>query len=272
MISENKSREPTPGILVVSVILGVWTSCFCIARAQNQPGGLEIAEVEGTLQAIAGSRLKVLGDDNSEYFVMLTGKSTFKYAGTAEAKFLRPGLMVRFTATFDVQKGIAIKPVGEIEIFRPAKQRRMTQEQRQSQTPGIYPREEKGRENRKGKSQANETGALEVGNVANQLFLVVGRLAAIQAGKIRVQAGTRAMVVDLEPDSKITVAAGDGAFCLPGDKVKVTGLRNAAQSNLIKAEAVEIKGSQPLGLDGAVQNAGDSPKGKRDGLRERKSQ
>lgn len=235
-------------------------------------GGLEIAKIEGTLEAIAGDRLKVKGEDDVEYFVVLTNQSTFRYEGTAEAKFLRVGLLVRFNATFDVQKGIAIKPVSDIEIFRPVKQRRMTEQMRQNQTPGIYPvvdkknQEQRGQNQRAGNPTANAASPLT--GLANQEFRVVGQLAVIQPNKIRVQAGPRAIIVDLEPDSKISVAAGDGAFCLPGDQVKVTGLRNAAQANLIKADTVEITGAQTLG---AVADGGEEdPASERGGLRQGK--
>jgi hypothetical protein len=241
----------------------VFTVLACVylpvgqAQAQNQPvGGLEIAKIEGTLEAVAGDRLKVKAEDGEEYFVVLNKQSSFKYAGTAEAKFLRPGFMVRFVAKFDLRQGIAIQPVGDIEIFRPAKQRRMTQEQRQSQTPGVYPvvekkRGQRGRENaaegNNSQSNRNNTQQGQSAGMTSQEFKVVGQLTVVQPQKLRVQAGPRGIIVDLAEDTKITVAAGDLAFCLPGDEVTVTGLRNAAQPNRIRAETVEVKGSKTLG-------------------------
>ena len=270
---------------------------------QSAPaGGLEIAKLEGTLEALAGDRLKIKGADGAEYFIVLTPQTTLRYTGTADAKFLRPGLMVRFDATFDVQQGITIKPISEIEIFRPLNQRRMTREQRQNETPGIYPiraadeekddaanarqqraanrrQSQRGGRPRPGQQQAGQQdpvqqnaaqqnaaqqnatqqgagqrtasgGANQPGvhlNSASQDFRVVGQLSVIQPTKLRVLAGNRPLIVDVDQDTQVTVAAGDAVFCLPGDQVQVTGLRNAAQANLVQAETVEIEGATPLG-------------------------
>ena len=65
--------------------------------------------------------------------------------------------MVRFNATFDIRRGVALTPVSEIELFRPARQKRMSREQRLDQTPGIFPVTQK-QDGDKGKS-APQTGA-----------------------------------------------------------------------------------------------------------------
>lgn len=210
-------------------------------EAAAPAGGLEIASFEGTLTAIAGDKIKVKGKDGAERMAVVNAQSTLKYTGTADVKFLRPGLTVRFSAVFDVRKGIPLAPLNEIEIFRPAKERRMSPEQRQSQTPGIYPVNEKKDSN----VQSPKDG--------QQNFLVVGLLRAVQSNKIQVFAGSRPIMADLNEQIKISVVAGDVLFCQPGDKVKVTGLRNPSQQDWVQAETVEIVGSKPLGAMAAEQ-------------------
>lgn len=225
--------------------------------AQNAgAGGLEIATVEGILEAVAGDKIKVKTEDGTEYFAVLGRQSTMRYSGTADARFLKPGLLVRFAATFDVQQGTVISPVSEIEVFRTVKQRRMSQEQRQNQTPGIYPiTGDKGSNKKGGRGENKKDAAKKNTKPINQNqggtiqnFKVVGQLRAVQQKKLQVVVGNRPIIVDLDENATISVAAGDATFCQQGDQIHITGLRNPATKNLIQAETVEIVGAKPLGI------------------------
>jgi len=99
--------------------------------------GLEIVELNGTLEMMVGNQLKMKTTDGQEAVVLFSDATSFKYEGTAERSALSPGLLVRFTGSFDEA------PVSELEIFRPVRERRMSFELQQKQTPGIYPAKEK---------------------------------------------------------------------------------------------------------------------------------
>ncbi len=252
-----------PAMFLLAVPL--WATVTVYAQ-DNAAGSLEIATVEGKFEAAAGDRIKVKGEDGASYYALLGPKSSVQYRGTADARFLRPGFMVRFNATFDIRRGIALTPVSEIELFRPARQKRMSREQRLDQTPGIFPVTKK-QEGDKGKS-APQTGSQGLaGAAASQELRVVGQLQLIQANKMRVMAGNRAVLVDLAQDPKISVAAGDVFFCQPGDAVKVTGLRNPAQELLLQVDTIEIAASQPLGSVGLPANANASDDNQAQGKR-----
>ncbi len=201
-------------------------------------GGLEIASVTGSLEAFAGNQLKIKTEDDQEYFAILNNRTTLRYKGTADAKFLRPGLLVRFSAPFDAA-GVPQAALQALEVFKTVRQRRMSRDLVQSQTPGIYPVAEKKGE--KAKSDVPAAGG------GSQNFRVVGQLRALQGEKIQVAVGNRPVIVELDPAAKISVAAGDTSFCLQGDAVEVSGLRNPAREQWIQAEAIVITGANPLG-------------------------
>ncbi|MFK7738663.1 MAG: hypothetical protein AB8B50_21745 [Pirellulaceae bacterium] len=240
-------------------------------HAQNA-GGLEIATVEGELTGIAGDRLAVKAEDGKEYFAVYGRKCSLKYSGTADSQFLQPGLMIRFDATFDTAKGVATKPVTELEVYRPWKGR-LSQQQRKDQTPGLYPvsKDQQATGNKDNPRYRRNQAQKQTDNKSKlQTFRVVGLINGRQASKLRIMTGRQAILVDLTADPKVTVASGDALFCSLGDKVKVTGLRDPSQETLIKAETIEIKGAKPLGKSGGKQNAKDDGKGKKNDSRSKK--
>ena len=163
----------------------------------NDAGGLEIVNLTGQLEAIVGNQLKIVGEDKTANVVLIGDDSTFSYSGTADPTVLSPGLMVRFTADFDLA-GNPQAPLATLEIFRPLLGRRLSLEVRQSQTPGIYPVDQqapaeaasknalakeppanKAPQDSKAKPPANAAGDPAANNVAPaavQTFQVVGML------------------------------------------------------------------------------------------------
>ncbi len=253
--------------------------------AQNE--GLDIAKVEGTLEDMGGYQLKVKPEKGESTLVGINPQKTdFVYVGTAEREFLLPGLMVRFTAAFDVN-GKPQAALKELEIFVPARKRRMTNEYMRDQTPGIHsidPGGEPGKANAKtgekktdkaagkegkGKSNVAAAGATATAGSSVMDFRIVGKLTGIQGNVIQVAAGNRPIMVELAEELKITVAAGDTTFCVAGDKVSATGLKNAAQPNYVEAEKITITAAKPL----ALPKPGESPlnaKGKSQSARARR--
>lgn len=238
---------------VHSRFLGTWLSAAILiagstsapalrAQAPAGPGGLEITNVSGVLQAVSGDKFKIKSEDGEEHIAVLAARSSLKYNGTADSKFLQPGLFVRFSASFNTRTGTPQAPLQELEIFRPIRQRRMSQAQRQNQTSGVYPAAQDDKKNGKQSPPVQNTGEI-------QDFKIVGQIRAVQGGKMQVVAGNRPLIVPLDSAVKINVQAGDAMFCMSGDSVKVTGLRNPNQANWIQAETIEITGTKALGLD-----------------------
>lgn len=215
---------PIRPVLLLSLV------CAMVSPARAQDfAGADIAQIEGKLEAIAGNKLKIKAGAE-EIFGLMDNKTKLTYTNTAELTLLRPGTTVRFTADFDTTSGIPTAPLSEIEVFRQARRPRMSRSEIQDQTPGIYPQKKEG---------ANNSGAV-------QTFKIVGTIRAFQNKKFQIVAG-RPLMVDLAEGATITVKAGDTTFCAPGDKIKITGLRNPNQPNFVQLQSVEIEGEKPLG-------------------------
>jgi hypothetical protein len=249
------------------------TAWLCLAAwlagdvgAQNE--GLSIAKVEGKLEAVKGYQMKVKPEKGESVMVTINpSKTDFDYSGTAEMGFLVPGLMVRFTASFDAA-GKAQDALKELEIFNPARKRRMTAEYMRDQTAGIHPIEANAGAagGQKGNQGGNRPSAPGGGVADGTDFRIVGKLMAVQGNTIQVAAGARPIMVQVDKDVKITVVAGDATFCQPGDKVEVTGLSNAANRGLIEAEKLTVTGGKTLTLakPGAQVRESRSRRGKQD--------
>lgn len=230
-----------------NIILSIWLAAAGALNAQNLPvGDLEIASVEGELTAVAGDRLKLKTEDGKEVFAVLSQKSTLKYKGTAEISYLRPGQYVRFVTSFNGNTGMPQEEVKKLEIFRAARKRRMSMQERQSQTPGIYPYV--AMRNGDDKNDRNDVSRNRAAVKPNsgQMLRVVGQVRAVAGNKLQILAGNRALLVPLNAQAEISVSAGDAMFCMPGDKVTIEGLRNPAQPDWVQAESIEITGVNSL--------------------------
>ncbi|GIW99891.1 MAG: hypothetical protein KatS3mg111_3224 [Pirellulaceae bacterium] len=226
----------------------------------DAPGGLVIAEIEGTLLAIAGDRVRLAKDEQTQLLAVLNREGSVRYHGTALPSFLRPGLLVRFRGTFHPQTGLPTAPISEVEVFQPIRARRMTPELIQRQTPGIYPMEsatDAEREKqpaaplRRGR-QVPPGGIVDTGE--SQEFFVVGQLRGVQGNKLQVAAGRRPIIVEVDDNLKITVSTGDFTFARPGDQVKVVGFTLAGQDQIVQAEEIVISGAEPLGVGMVSRN------------------
>jgi hypothetical protein len=113
------------------------------------------------------------------------------------------------------------------------------------------------------KGKTAEPTALAPAPAGFQNYRVVGSIVAAQGDTLRVAAGNLPIMVQLDPEVVITVASGDTTFCMEGDKVEVTGLRNAGQKEVVEAETVIVTGAKPLGaVDPEMANR--NPKNRRD--------
>lgn len=220
--------------------------------AQGNPaqGGanatMEIAKADGQLAAMAGQTIKLTRSDKSEVFLVLGPDTDMKYSAEADMKWLSPGLMVRFTASFD--QGRATAALKQLEVFVPSTRGRLTGEQMRDQTPGVYQEGKGPPEGAKGlfaddKKKAAKAAA-PAGNA--QTWRVVGALQGLQKNTMLVAAGTQPIQIELDPAISISVIADDLTFANSGDNVTVSGLRNPAQPTIIQAEKIELKAAKKL--------------------------
>ncbi len=236
------------------------------STSAQDTGGLEIASVTGKFAAMQENRIKVVTADKEDYFVVMNNQTRLQYKGTADPKFLMPGLMVRFSASL-LPNGMTESPVAEIEVFTLSLERRMSPEQQREQTPGVYqevgdvgagpkkPEPKKIDTNKpdlkkpdsKRTEPKNGDKNLAKPTAAAHNYRVVGQILGSQGNKLFVQAGQARVQFELDPQAAISVSASDSMFCQLDDEVKVSGLRTAGQDKYIQAETIQITGSKPLG-------------------------
>ena len=243
-------RQSSDCCKLLVAVVGIALCSNGLAWGQNE--GLNITNVEGALEAVAGYQLKVKPEQGDAVVAVVNPQKTdFEYTGTAEPEFLRPGLMVRFTAAFDAS-GKPQESLKELEIFNPARKRRMTAEYMRDQTAGIYPADAKAgntenapvKQPNNNRNNRQNNGATPAGS--SMQFRIVGKLTSIQGNTIQVAAGARPIMIQFDKELKISVVAGDTTFCQPGDKVQVTGLSNAAQKDFVDAEKITVTAAKPL--------------------------
>ncbi len=244
----------------VAILAGMLQSCIAHAQDTGKTGGgLQIAQVSGTMQARALDKIKIVAEDKKEYFAIVSEQTSLIYKGTAEPDYLTQGLFVRYSAELN-PSGQAQGPVKELEVFNASQHRRMSPEQMREQTPGVYQvRGEVGNTKKPGEkpkdkpaakpNAASGKGAQASGAQASgtQAYRVVGQIALIKAGKMLVQAGGAQVHLELDPKAEIKVTSHDTSFCQIGDQVKVSGLRTAGQEQFIQSESLEITGAKLLG-------------------------
>lgn len=267
-----------------------WTAgsiFICMAsQAWAQDNGLKTVDTKGTLEDSSGFQLKIKDKAGKEWNIFVDpSSSTLRYTGTADVKLLSPGMLVRFSGRFD-SKGNAQADLKELEVFRPRVGVRMMQNEVLSQTPGIYPTDDKSKpanananvaENKATGNTANtssknnsnaKTGNANVKNNKStkgsskrtndaksgaatpvgevQEFRVVGQIVGVQGNKLQVATGSQSLVVQLAENAKVKVSMPDAEYGVKGDDVHVVGLSNSAQPDAVQAKIVTITGSKPL--------------------------
>jgi hypothetical protein len=254
---------------------------FPATQALAQDNGLKTVDVRGTIEESSILQIKIKDKAGKELSVSVDPtSSTVRYTGTADAKVLSPGMMVRFTGSFD-SKGTPQSDVKELEIFRP-KVGRMMSDEMMSQTPGIYPvnvkpqniptdknaadknagnspnnkntaannskvsKTPKGSSKRPtNKSNDAKTGtAKPVGEV--QEYKIVGQVSNVQDNKLQINTGSQAIVVQLAANAKIKLSMPDAELGVKGDAVHVVGLSNATQPDVVQAKIVTITAAKPI--------------------------
>lgn len=238
-------------------------------------GGLEIANVAGKLEAVQGGSLKILDAAKAESLIVLDPRTTVKYSGQAKPAWLSTGLMVRFSARLD-QQGNAQASIKTLEAFVPDTNRRMSLDEMRNQTAGLYPEgstlgtvtkglfnekksDSKKADDKKSTKRTEKKGAAKNEPDENQGasstfqgYRVVGQVLNHQRGVLLINAGGKRLSVELDPNAAISVTAPNVMFAMPGDDVKITGLRNPKQPQLVQAESIEIKAAKPLGIEGSL--------------------
>jgi len=217
------------------------------ARAQGGPQPKqEQLQLEGTVEGMQGNVLYVTRDDGSKWVVQMPSvgrpnrrggpqfnrPSPVSYTGSADPAWLRPGMIVRFSALID-KKGEVVEPVRELGVvtLRADIQAGITQDA-PADVSGFF-------------GEAELTTDPKNKNVAS--YTVVGKLGSLKKGKFVVATTGATIKGELDESVRIYVDVEDYSLMRVGDKVVVNGWYYQGQEGKAQARRVRITGTEPLG-------------------------
>ncbi len=209
---------PTVAIALTAII-GLYA--VSVATVVGQDGANMVTEFKGKLKSFKRGAVVVTRDDDVEVTVMPPDEaSDFVFIAEAKPAFLRQGMLVRFTGTFNPE-GVATSPIGMVEIFQPV-MGRVAGHMREKFTPGVH-----------GAPQEAGAAFAEVG--------VVGAVVGMDATAMMVQAGQIPVRAPLAQDVKFEIRFNNLSLAQEGDVVNVSGFYNEPDDTKVKAERITIK-------------------------------
>jgi hypothetical protein len=186
-------------------------------------------KVVGTFEGMQGLYMQVKDATGHPYIVALQPNvSKVGIVGTARPDFLKPGMLVSFTADLDKdKKGMTAEPISELSIITPS----------ETNTPGLFP------EDRENKDATR--------------FFVRGTVRSVKDGKLTVSAGGKQVAGELPDDANIKLESSDLKLAQQGDEVSVDGRLvsdyksegNNVVPGKVFGEKIDIKLSEPLSKD-----------------------
>ncbi len=217
------------------------------ARAQ---GGAQLKQeqlkLDGTVEGMQGNLLYVVGDDGNKWIVQMPNMrrpnrgggrqpnrgQAVSYTGSADPAWLRPGMLVRFSALID-KKGEAVEPIRELGVvtLRADIQLGITQDA-PADVGGFF-----------GEAELTDPKKKDVAS-----YTVVGTLGSLKKGKFIVATTGAAIKGELDENVRVYVDVEDYSLMRPGDKVEVNGWYYQGQEGKAQARRVKITGTEPLGV------------------------
>ena len=218
---------------VLSIVLV--TCAFATERvsAQRRPIQARARPVRsgGSVVAMRPGLLEVKTATGDSWLLKVDARGEkVSVAGTADRSFLRPGMLVRFTAEL-TKKGETTEPIKQLAVFTPR--------------PGYG----LGLLREPGSDQQNaEPPARGKRNARSKLagtYLVAGRLSGIKNNVLQVSAQRRNVRGELAEDVKIDVdVMGDYSMIRPGDEVEFTG--SFLQKGKAIAKSLKFTATKPF--------------------------
>lgn len=182
-------------------------------RDQGPPQPPMPADVSGQLSGFDGALVQFVDAQEQVYLAKLDpGRTSVIVSGTADVTFLRPGLVVRFTAPLD-DKGNGLEELAELTLITPGP----------TTAPGVS-----------SENAQDPRGPYDV----------IGQIRSLKKNKLVVVAGEVQVTVALAEEPKIEVKVSDVSWASVGDAVTVKGLY--AGPGQIVADLIEVKLREPL--------------------------
>jgi hypothetical protein len=177
-----------------------------------------------TITGIGSSGLEVIDANGKNWRLAPEKNCVIEVTGTADPSFLKPDMLVRFSAQFD-KKGNATAPVNELEIVSP-----------QAALNSI---------------KQEVAGKKDVSDNINGAL--IGHIKGIKNNQLTVQTTNGTYTAALSPNPSIKVNVSDFHWAVVGDKVDASGYYSP--QGLAVAKEMRITLSNPLGEGGKKKPA-----------------
>jgi hypothetical protein len=191
----------------------------------QQPRNVNLQElkditVDGTVEGIQGNMLQVKATAGHPYWVALQpGFSKLGVTGTARPDYLKPGMLVSFTADLPKEKkGEVDEPLTDLAIISPS----------ETDKPGLFNEDRENEESTK--------------------YFVRAIVKSYKDGKLTVSASGKLVVAPVPSDLDIKLESTDLGIVRQGDGIKVLGKQvqpykgdGKIQPGQVVGQTVEIK-------------------------------
>lgn len=232
-------------VLVVSCVLPA-------AWGQQRNVEREGVRLEGTLKALQPGLLQVEAKDGELWLIKVEAKGKdLLYTAAAKADWLRPGLWIRFRASFN-QRGQLESELADVTVFTPREDQQLGLIPEVSLGEGLF-------------SDEQETAPKERNRNQVTPYVVAGRIASLKRGRMTVAAGNVPVTVAVPEDLRIAVEVSDYSLAQPGDRVEIQGWkypmvpgRAIANRLTINSDAV-LAAPTPMPRRGAKKPAKTEP-------------
>ena len=198
----------------------------------------EPANGTGTIKGPAGGGMEVTAGGGERYLVQLDGQNPqVEYFGSAETSWLRPGLIVRFTATID-KRGKILEEVTQMDAIT----------LREGYVIGVIFDNLPANNDGAGLFQEPKPDkpvkkAPPPDNVA---VTIIGRLTEIKNGKFQVQIPGKAIKGELAEGAKVSVDYTNLSLVRPGDKIEFQGWSPAGMKQFVFANRATVTAAEKL--------------------------
>lgn len=211
--------------------------------AINPQGLIQVKMEDGAKWIVA---VPVKQEQNGNYYI---DHLKIVVTGSAKASWLKPGMFVKFTATFD-EKGIGQQAINQMQVFIPSKEDPLGAYRAAGGNAGNLFDDKK------------PAGAKPKPQKATARFDIAGLLRGVRNGVLYVNAGGAALRVPVDEKCNISVVINGFQSCRVGDSVTLDAWYPTPQKALGRAQAnrLDIAAAKPF--EGKSGNTRPAPKDK----------
>lgn len=216
-----------------------------------QQGGMQQAEILGTVQGVAKNGIVVVDGNNQTWRIAIVPITKVHVTGTTTAASLRSGLLVEFTAEID-SRGAVQKKVEALTVTSLSKEKQI----------GVFPAAAaaggdaggfgaNAEEDTAGKSvkhagrTAGKTGKTASKTQPAGSYRIVGKLIVGRGGALSVQPGRGMLPFELEDNAAIDVNVSDLSLIRIGNEVSVKAAVSPARPGMAQALELQVKLPEP---------------------------